>query len=74
MPPGISTTSSSITMANRWDHFLARSAIRRTGHLVQPGRANGRFTSGTPRTPPGQVHDRALQAVDPMTAFCYRSA
>jgi hypothetical protein len=37
MPPVISTTSSSISMANRWDHFLARSAIRRTGHLVQPG-------------------------------------
>jgi len=30
-------TTSAITLANRWDHFLARWGVDRTGHRVQPG-------------------------------------
>ena len=33
----IRTTTSAITWANRWDHFLARWAINRGGHRVAPG-------------------------------------
>jgi len=29
--------SSTITLANRWDHFLARWGIKRNQHLVEPG-------------------------------------
>lgn len=31
-------TSSTITPANRWDHFLARWGVNRSGHRVEPGR------------------------------------
>ena len=30
-------TTSAITPANRWDHFLARWAVDRSGHRVEPG-------------------------------------
>jgi hypothetical protein len=30
-------TTSAITWANRWDHFLARWAVNRSGHRVAPG-------------------------------------
>jgi hypothetical protein len=30
-------TTSAITWANRWDHFLARWGYRRNGHKVEPG-------------------------------------
>jgi len=33
----IHPVSSSMTAANYWDHFLARSSFRRSGHLVKPG-------------------------------------
>ncbi len=33
----IKCTKSVITLANRWDHFLARWGIRRNQHLVEPG-------------------------------------
>jgi hypothetical protein len=33
----VQTTTSAITWANRWDHFLARWAIHRGGHRVAPG-------------------------------------
>jgi len=33
----IMTTNSEITLANRWDHFLARWAVNRMGHLIEPG-------------------------------------
>ncbi|WP_321505397.1 mercury methylation corrinoid protein HgcA [uncultured Methanoregula sp.] len=36
-PAGIRTTDSIITMANRFDHFLARWAVRRGDHRVEPG-------------------------------------
>jgi len=36
-PIVISPTSSTITWANRWDHWLARWAVKRSGHLVRPG-------------------------------------
>jgi len=35
--PGIRTTTSDITSANRWDHFLARWGVNRMGHTVEPG-------------------------------------
>ncbi len=35
--PSIKTTSSDITSANRWDHFLARWGYKRNQHLVEPG-------------------------------------
>ncbi len=31
------STTSAITLANRWDHFLARWGIRRNQHVVEPG-------------------------------------
>jgi hypothetical protein len=31
------TTTSLLTRANRWDHFLSRVGVNRTAHLVQPG-------------------------------------
>jgi hypothetical protein len=34
---GILTATSSITFANRFDHFLARWGINRMGHTVRPG-------------------------------------
>lgn len=33
----ISTTTSTITFANRLDHFLARWGVNRMGHIVKPG-------------------------------------
>src|SRR5512136_858721 len=35
--PAILTATSSITVANRFDHFLARWGVNRTGHTVIPG-------------------------------------
>jgi hypothetical protein len=35
--PTIPQTTSQIRMADRWDHFLARWAINRMGHRVEPG-------------------------------------
>jgi hypothetical protein len=35
--PTIQAATSAVTMANRWDHFLARSGIWRRGHAVEPG-------------------------------------
>jgi hypothetical protein len=34
---GIPTTTSTLSPANHWDHFLARWAVNRMGHLVKPG-------------------------------------
>ena len=31
------TTTSTLTFANRWDHLLARFAVNRTAHRVEPG-------------------------------------
>ncbi len=36
-PPEIRPTTSIITWANRWDHFLARWGVNRSGHRVEPG-------------------------------------
>lgn len=36
-PPEIQLTTSTITWANRWDHFLARWGVNRSGHRVEPG-------------------------------------
>jgi len=33
----IQPTTSAITLANRWDHFLARWGVNRSGHRVEPG-------------------------------------
>ena len=33
----MNTTTSTLTFANRWDHLLARFAVNRAGHRVQPG-------------------------------------
>jgi hypothetical protein len=33
----IQPTTSTITWANRWDHFLARWGVNRAGHWVEPG-------------------------------------
>ncbi|VVB91149.1 Acetyl-CoA decarbonylase/synthase complex subunit gamma [uncultured archaeon] len=35
--PVIKSTSSDITFANRWDHFLARLGVKRNEHLIVPG-------------------------------------
>jgi len=37
MQPHVRRTTSTITMANRWDHFLARWGVNRSGHRVEPG-------------------------------------
>ena len=37
MQPYIQPTTSTITLANRWDHFLARWGVNRSGHRVEPG-------------------------------------
>ncbi len=34
---GIKSTTSTITLGTRWDHFLARWGIKRYEHLVEPG-------------------------------------
>jgi hypothetical protein len=36
-PPSTRPTNSTITLANRWDHCLARLGVRRNEHLVAPG-------------------------------------
>jgi len=36
-PAAIQATTSTITLANRWDHFLARWGVNRSGHRVEPG-------------------------------------
>lgn len=47
--PYIQPTSSTITLANRWDHFLARIGWKRSGHRVEPGLyALGHATSESP--------------------------
>jgi hypothetical protein len=33
----IRPTTSHLTAANRWDHFLARWGVKRIGHRVEPG-------------------------------------
>ena len=33
----VQSTTSTITLANRWDHFLARWSVNRSGHRVEPG-------------------------------------
>ncbi len=35
--PLIHPTTSRITAANRWDHFLARWGVNREGHRIEPG-------------------------------------
>ncbi len=35
--PEIRTTASTLTLANRLDHFLARWGVNRMGHIVKPG-------------------------------------
>jgi len=30
-------TTSRLTRADRWDHFMARVGVKRMGHIVQPG-------------------------------------
>jgi hypothetical protein len=42
--PSINLTSSEITLADRWDHFLARWGVNRSGHRVEPGL----YALGTP--------------------------
>ena len=42
--PSIRLTSSEITLADRWDHFLARWGVNRGGHRVEPGL----YALGTP--------------------------
>lgn len=37
MQPPIRPATSTITLANRWDHFLARWGVNRSGHRVEPG-------------------------------------
>jgi hypothetical protein len=37
MQPYIQPTTSTITLANRWDHLLARWGVNRSGHRVEPG-------------------------------------
>ncbi|NIV30954.1 MAG: carbon monoxide dehydrogenase [Anaerolineae bacterium] len=35
--PHVGSTTSTITLADRWDHFLARWGVDRAGHRVEPG-------------------------------------
>jgi len=48
--PVIHSTTSQLTLANRWDHFLARWGVNRSGHRVEPGL----YAMGNP-TPDSQV-------------------
>ena len=43
--PTLHPTQSRLTAANRWDHFLARVGVRRSGHRVEPGL----YALGSPR-------------------------
>jgi hypothetical protein len=36
-PPEIRRTTSALTFANTWDHILARWAVNRMGHRIEPG-------------------------------------
>lgn len=47
--PEILTITSTITFANRFDHFLARWGVKRMGHIVKPGLY--RLGSPTPDSP-----------------------
>lgn len=40
----IKPTNSTLTFANRWDHFLARWGVNRMGHRIEPGL----YTLGSP--------------------------
>lgn len=45
----IKSTSSDITLANRWDHLLARLGVKRNEHLIEPGLyAEGEPTKDSP--------------------------
>lgn len=45
----IRTTTSRLTLANYWDHILARAAFRREAHVVEPGLYTlGKPDSGSP--------------------------
>ncbi|MGA9348122.1 MAG: mercury methylation corrinoid protein HgcA [Anaerolineae bacterium] len=47
--PYVRPTTSTITLANSWDHFLARWGVNRSGHRVEPGLyALGKPTSDSP--------------------------
>ncbi|MCX9009519.1 MAG: mercury methylation corrinoid protein HgcA [Candidatus Methanoperedens sp.] len=35
--PAIRSTSSGISLANRWDHLMARLGVKRGQHLIEPG-------------------------------------
>jgi hypothetical protein len=41
----VKSTTSAITLANRWDHFLARWGVKRNHHVVEPGL----YALGNPR-------------------------
>jgi uncharacterized membrane protein len=47
--PHVQLTTSTITLANRWDHLLARWGVKRSEHQVEPGLyALGNPTSDSP--------------------------
>jgi hypothetical protein len=47
--PSIQFTTSAITLANRWDHFLARWGYKRSEHRIRPGLyALGKPTAESP--------------------------
>jgi hypothetical protein len=35
--PPVNPTTNKLTLSDHWDHFLARSGINRSGHLIEPG-------------------------------------
>jgi len=46
---GITKTTSAVTLANRWDHVLARWGIKRSKHRIEPGLYSlGNPDSGSP--------------------------
>jgi hypothetical protein len=47
----VHSTTSTVTLANRWDHFLARWGVNRAGHRVEPGL----YALGNPTTPDSPV-------------------
>jgi len=48
-PPVVKPTSSELTFTNHWDHLLARWAVNRAGHIVEPGLYSlGNSTSDSP--------------------------
>jgi hypothetical protein len=45
----LSETSSDITLANKWDHLLARLGVKRNEHLIEPGLYTlGKITKDSP--------------------------